>query len=70
MSAAMFKLAMVARSRRASWLTPHANRLVACFALLLAWCAMPTIAQDKPDAKSEIGGLKSKLLDVNGVKAR
>src|SRR5215471_18993315 len=28
------------------------------------------VAQDKPDPKSEIGGLHSKFVDVNGVKAR
>ena len=30
----------------------------------------PVLAQDKPDPRSEIGGLKSKFVDVNGVKAR
>lgn len=32
--------------------------------------AAPTSAQDKPDPNSEIGGLHSKYVDVNGVKAR
>lgn len=58
------------RSNRASWMTIRTTRLVACFAILLAWCALPALAQDKPDPKSEIGSLKSKFLDVNGVKAR
>src|SRR2546428_8171734 len=43
---------------------------VAIVALLgLAGSGM-TAAQEKPDPQSEIGGLQSKFVDVNGVKAR
>jgi 2-hydroxy-6-oxonona-2,4-dienedioate hydrolase len=59
-----------ARSSRASWMTVRGGMLVACFATLLVWSASSTHAQDKPDPKSEIGGLKSKFVNVNGVKAR
>ena len=40
-------------------------------AVLLAFAAgITAAAQDKPDPRSEIGGLHSKYVDVNGVKAR
>ena len=55
---------------RANRMTAGTRRLAACFATLLLWGASSTIAQDKPDPKSEIGGLKSKFVDVNGVNAR
>ncbi len=58
------------RGRRTNRMTLRAKMFAACFALLLAWGASPALAQDKPDPKSEIGGIKSKFVDVNGVKAR
>jgi pimeloyl-ACP methyl ester carboxylesterase len=57
-------------SIRANRMTVRTRKLVACFATLLAWGASSTLAQDKPDPKSEIGALKSKFVDVDGVKAR
>ncbi|MFZ3216015.1 MAG: alpha/beta hydrolase [Candidatus Acidiferrales bacterium] len=47
-----------------------AKTLFACFALLVACGAASTFAQDKPNPQSEIGGLQSKFVDVNSVKAR
>jgi pimeloyl-ACP methyl ester carboxylesterase len=38
--------------------------------LVVAGCWITAAAQDTPDPKSEIGGLHSKFVDVNGVKAR
>jgi hypothetical protein len=51
-------------------MTVRTRKLIVCFATLLAWGASSTHAQDKPDPKSEIGGLKSKFVDVDGVLAR
>ena len=51
-------------------MTVRARVLAACFVTLFACGASPALAQDKPDPRSEIGGLKSKFVDVNGVKAR
>ena len=70
MSVATVTPEVCARSSRASLMTVLTRWLVACFATLLVWGALPALAQDKPDPKSEIGGLKSKFVDVNGVKAR
>jgi 2-hydroxy-6-oxonona-2,4-dienedioate hydrolase len=36
----------------------------------LAGGGIKVVAQDRPDPRSEIGGLHSKFVDVNGVKAR
>src|SRR5579863_7726888 len=44
--------------------------VVAAAALLALATGMTAAAQEKPDPKSEIGGLHSKFVDVNGVKAR
>jgi len=41
-----------------------------CLLTLLACTPWSVWAQDKPDPKSEIGGLKSKFIEVNGIKAR
>src|SRR2546427_13239918 len=38
--------------------------------LMLAGGEMTAAGQEKPDPQSEIGGLHSKFVDVNGVKAR
>ena len=38
--------------------------------LLALTAGMTAAAQEKPDPRSEIGGLHSKYVDVNGVKAR
>ena len=70
MSIAMLTPAARARNRRAKWMTIRTRTLALCFTTLLAWGASSALAQDKPDPKSEIGGLKSKFVDVNGVKAR
>ena len=70
MSVATLTPEVCASSSRVSWMTVRTRGLVACFATLLAWGASPAVAQDKPDPRSEIGGLKSKFVDVNGVKAR
>lgn len=70
MSIAMVTPEARAHSRRARWMTIRNRTLAACFAVLIAWGASPALSQDKPDPQSEIGGLKSKYVEVNGVKAR
>ena len=48
-------------------------RMAAAFAaaaLMALAAGITAAAQDKPDPRSEIGGLHSKYVDVNGVKAR
>ena len=44
--------------------------LAVTLALLVLAGGPTTRAQDKPDSRSDIGGLHSKFVDVNGVKAR
>jgi 2-hydroxy-6-oxonona-2,4-dienedioate hydrolase len=70
MAVATVTSAVCARNSRASWMTVRTRTLVVCFATLLASGASPALAQDKPDPQSEIGGLKSKFVNVNGVRAR
>ncbi len=46
-------------------------RMAALAVLLgLAGGGMTAAGEEKPDPRSEIGGLQSKFVDVNGVKAR
>ena len=70
MLVATFTPEICVHSSRAGWMNVRTRLLLACFATLLGWGSSPALAQDKPDPKSEIGGLKSKFVDVNGVKAR
>ncbi len=60
-----------ARSSRTRWTKLAARMLgAACCCAILTSTALPARAQTKPDPQSEIGGLKSKFVDVHGVKAR
>src|ERR1700687_3436701 len=70
MPVAILTLEVRVPNSRANWMSVRTRGLAACFATLLAWGVSPALAQDKPDPRSEIGGLKSKFVDVNGVNAR
>src|SRR4029077_10177660 len=59
---------MLAQGLRMPGLRIAALALVAL--LGLAGGGVKAAAQEKPDPKSEIGGLHSKFVDVNGVQAR
>jgi 2-hydroxy-6-oxonona-2,4-dienedioate hydrolase len=48
----------------------RAAALFACATIFMACGAASVLAQDKPDPKSEIGGLKSKFVSVNHIQAR
>jgi pimeloyl-ACP methyl ester carboxylesterase len=48
----------------------YVRAVTVCVVLMTACWVPATFGQDKPDARSEIGGLKSKFVDVNGVRAR
>jgi hypothetical protein len=57
-----------------SFRTRVVNRRSTRFLVLVAAVTLASVtrspAQEKPDPKSEVGGLHSKFVEVNGVKAR